>query len=78
MSERKPDKVIDTKGLNCPMPLIKTKKALQEMQSGQILEVVADDQTTKTTINSFLKHSGDELVELVEAEGIIHHFIKKR
>lgn len=78
MSEIKPDKFIDTIGMKCPMPLIYFKKALSDMQPGQILEVVADDQTTKTTFNSFLKQSGDELVEIVEAEGLIHHFIKKK
>ncbi len=77
MSEIKPDKVIDVKGLRCPMPLFKTKKALKNMQPGQVLEVIADDQTTKSTLSAYLEHSGDELLGIVEEKGTIHHFIKK-
>ena len=77
MSEIKPDKVIDFRGLKCPMPLIKTKKALKELEPGQILKVITDDQTTKVTFRSYREQSGDELLKLEEVgKGVIHHFIK--
>lgn len=79
MSEIKPNRVIDVCGLKCPMPLIKTKKALKELEPGQILKVITDDQTTKVTFRSYREKSGDELLKLVEVEkGIIYHFIKKK
>lgn len=78
MSDIKPDIVIDVRGLKCPMPLAKARKSLQEMKSGDILEIVADDITTRSTFAAYLKHSGDELLLLDEVGKELHHYIRKK
>ncbi len=77
MKMLKPDVVLDTKGLQCPRPLLKAKQALEGMQPGQILEVIANDLTTKTTFAAFTKRSGDELLEVRDDGAVIHLFLKK-
>ena len=74
----RPDIVIDVKGLQCPRPLIKTKQTLNTMQQGQILEVIANDNVTKSTIPSLLKHSGDKLLNISEDDGGVMHFLIKK
>jgi tRNA 2-thiouridine synthesizing protein A len=74
----KPDIVLDAKNLSCPQPLLRTKQALQEMLSGQILEVVTSDLTTKSTFPPFLLRSGDELLDISEEDGVVRHFIRKK
>ncbi len=74
----KPDKVIDTKGMQCPRPLLKAKQTLEEMEPGQILEVIANDPTTKTTFPAYAKRSGDDLLAIDEDGAIYHLFLKKK
>ena len=57
------DKEIDTRGLNCPLPILKAKKALADMQSGQLLKVVATDSGSVRDFQAFAKQTGNELVE---------------
>ena len=57
------DKEIDTRGLNCPLPILKAKKALSEMLSGQVLKVVATDPGSVRDFQAFAKQTGNELVE---------------
>lgn len=78
MDTLKPDKVLDAKGLNCPMPVIKTKKALEGVESGQILEVIATDPASKTDIPALLGRLGHELIEVREGNGEIHYLIRKK
>ena len=74
----KADQVIDVKGQRCPRPLLMTKQTLKTMQPGQILQVIADDVTTKLTFHSYLERSGDELLDM-HKEGVdIHFYIKKK
>lgn len=73
----RPDIVIDTKGLQCPRPLLKAKQTLEGMNPGEVLEVVANDLTTKTTFAAYTKRSGDELITVVEDGPEIHLFVKK-
>ncbi|HXX57924.1 MAG TPA: sulfurtransferase TusA family protein [Thermodesulfovibrionales bacterium] len=68
---------IDLKGLNCPMPVLKTKKALDSMQPGQVLFVEATDKGSKADIQAMLKRTGNELLEMDEKENILTFFIKK-
>ncbi|MBI4688850.1 MAG: sulfurtransferase TusA family protein [Nitrospirae bacterium] len=77
MSEIKPDVTLDCKGLNCPMPLIKTKKTLDTMEIGQILFVHATDPGTKADIPALLKRTGNELIEMREEKGEFFYLIKK-
>ncbi|HDH50662.1 MAG TPA: DUF2249 domain-containing protein [Nitrospirae bacterium] len=78
MADIKPDKVLDVRGLKCPMPLVKVRQSLRNMHSGEVLEIVADDITTKSTFAAYLKHSGDELLELDEAGEEIRYYIRKK
>lgn len=78
MTDITPDEVVDLKGLNCPMPMLKTKKALQGAASGKILQVEITDAGSKTDMPALLKRSGDELVEMKEDAGVYTFFIKKK
>jgi TusA-related sulfurtransferase len=74
----KADQVVDVKGQMCPRPLLMAKQALKTMQSGQILQVIADDVTTKLTFHSYLERSGDELLDEHQDGPVIHYYIKKK
>ncbi|MFN9471430.1 sulfurtransferase TusA family protein [Acidovorax sp.] len=56
-------KEIDTRGLNCPLPILKAKKALADLASGQLLKVVATDVGSVRDFQAFAKQTGNELVE---------------
>lgn len=57
------DREIDARGLNCPLPLMKAKKAMMEMQSGQTLKVVATDSGSLRDFLAFAKQAGHEMLE---------------
>jgi tRNA 2-thiouridine synthesizing protein A len=57
------DRELDTRGLNCPLPILKTKKALAEMSSGQILKVWSTDPSSVKDFQAFAKQTGNELLE---------------
>jgi tRNA 2-thiouridine synthesizing protein A len=78
MAEIEYDLLIDVKGLQCPLPLLKAKQTLKGMESGQVLKVVATDKTTKLTFTSYLKNSGDELLKMEDLGDEIHHYIRKK
>ncbi len=78
MAAIKPDQVIDVKGLQCPRPLLKTRQTLESMASGNILEVIATDPSTKSTISSYVKNSGDLLLDMTENSGEFRFYIKKK
>jgi len=78
MSQIKPDPVADTKGLQCPRPLLNAKQMLESMKDGQILDVISNDLSTKTTFPAYVKRSGDELLEIVEDGASIHLYVKKK
>jgi tRNA 2-thiouridine synthesizing protein A len=72
------DKEIDTRGLHCPLPILKAKKALAELQSGQTLKVVATDPGSTRDFQAFAKQTGNELLEqeIVGADYI--HVLRRR
>jgi len=70
-------KTLDYTGLKCPMPVLKTKKELRNLTSGEVIEVIADDVGAKKDIPALLNKSGDELVELREDNGNLVFVIKK-
>jgi tRNA 2-thiouridine synthesizing protein A len=78
MAEVKPDKTADLKGMNCPLPVLKTKKALDGLQAGQVLQVEITDPGSKTDIPAMLKRTGNELIEMKEAGGVFTFVIKKK
>jgi tRNA 2-thiouridine synthesizing protein A len=78
MADTAYDLLLDVKGLQCPLPLLKTKQTLGDMRPGQVLKVVTTDKTTRMTFNSYLKNSGDELLKIEEYEKELHHYIRKK
>ena len=78
MADIKADVVLDTKGMNCPMPVLKTKKAIDTLQSGQVLEVISTDAGSKSDIPALLKSLGHELLETKEQGNVIEFYIKKK
>lgn len=77
MAETKADVILDVKGLTCPMPVLKTKKAIDGMGSGQNLEVITSDPASKADILALLNRLGHELVESGEKDGIFSFLIRK-
>jgi TusA-related sulfurtransferase len=72
------DKELDTRGLNCPLPILKAKKALAEMVSGQLLRVVSTDSGSNRDFQAFAKQTGNELVEQQMAGSDFIHILKRR
>jgi len=72
------DLLINVNGLQCPRPLLKTKQTLGEMRPGQVLKVIANDNTTKMSFTAYLKNSGDELLKIEEYGEELHHYIRKK
>jgi len=78
MSALSPHKTLDASGLNCPLPVLKTKKALEELEPGQILEVISTDPGSKADIPAFCKRTGHQLLEVKEEGGKFYYYIKKK
>ena len=72
------DKEIDTRGLNCPLPILKAKKALTDMRSGQLLKVVSTDAGSVRDFQAFAKQTGNELVEQTTVGVDFVHVLKRR
>ncbi|RYX94197.1 MAG: sulfurtransferase TusA family protein [Comamonadaceae bacterium] len=72
------DKEIDTRGLNCPLPILKAKKALTDMTSGQLLKVVATDSGSMRDFQAFAKQTGNELVEQETLGTDFIHVLRRR
>ncbi|MCX7945417.1 MAG: sulfurtransferase TusA family protein [Hydrogenophilus sp.] len=71
------DRELDARGLNCPMPIVKTKKALSEMSSGQVLKVIATDPGSVKDMEAFAKQTGNVLLEKTQEGNAFVFFIKK-
>jgi tRNA 2-thiouridine synthesizing protein A len=71
------DKELDARGLNCPLPILRTKKALAEMQGGQVLKVVATDAGSVKDFQAFCKQTGNELLGNEASNGEYTFFMKK-
>ena len=72
------DKELDTRGLLCPLPILKAKKALADMQSGQLLKVVATDPGSMRDFQAFARQTGNELVEQEAQGGEFIHLLRRR
>lgn len=71
-------KEIDTRGLNCPLPILKAKKALADMTSGDVLKVVATDPGSVRDFQAFARQTGNELVEQSTSADEFIHFLRRR
>lgn len=72
------DQEVDTRGLNCPLPILRAKKALTDMQSGQLLKVVATDPGSVRDFQAFARQTGNELVEQRQQGEEIIHVLRRR
>lgn len=73
-----PDKELDARGLSCPLPILKTKKSLVDMASGQILKIIATDSGSIKDMQSFANQTGNELVSSSEENGEYIFMMKKK
>jgi len=72
------DMELDARGLNCPLPILRTKKSLVAMGTGQVLKVTATDSGAVKDMQAFAKQTGNELVSSAEAGGEYMFFLKKK
>ena len=71
-------KELDTRGLNCPLPILKAKKALADMEPGEVLKIVATDPGSLRDFQAFARQTGNELVEQSTANDEFVHYLRRR
>lgn len=72
------DMEIDTSGLRCPLPILRTKKALAQIQSGQVVKVTTTDPNAKGDFDAFTEQTGNVLLAQIDSGETIVHFIRRR
>ena len=72
------DRDLDTRGLNCPLPILRAKKALTDMQSGQVLRILATDPGSVKDFQAFSKQTGNELLSQAEVNREFTFFMKRK
>ena len=72
------DKDLDTRGLNCPLPILKAKKALADMSSGEVLKVMATDPGSVRDFQAFARQTGHTLVEQTSTDQEFVHVLQRR
>jgi len=72
------DKDLDVRGLNCPLPILRAKKALTELKSGQVLRVLATDPGAVKDFQVFAKQTGNHLLSQAEADKVFTFLMKKK
>jgi len=71
-------KELDTRGLNCPMPILKAKKALAELAAGEVLKVLSTDPGSVRDFQAFARQTGNELVEQTNSGNDFVHLLRRR
>jgi tRNA 2-thiouridine synthesizing protein A len=72
------DRELDARGLNCPLPILRTKKSLNDMASGQVIKVLATDPGSVRDFQAFSRQTGNELLASDVANGEFVFFLRKR
>jgi tRNA 2-thiouridine synthesizing protein A len=72
------DQELDARGLNCPLPILRAKKALNDLTGGQVLRIIATDPGSVKDFQAFAKQTGNELMESGEGNGEFTFLIKKK
>jgi tRNA 2-thiouridine synthesizing protein A len=72
------DRELDVKGLSCPLPILRTKKTLAEMTSGQVLRVLATDPGAVKDFQAFAKQTGNHLLSNAEADQVFEFYFKRK
>lgn len=73
----KVDQVLDAKGLSCPMPIVKTKKAIDDLNPGQVIEVQATDKGSTADIQAWAKNVGHQYLGTIEDGDVLKHYLRK-
>jgi tRNA 2-thiouridine synthesizing protein A len=76
-ADMKADQVLDAKGLSCPLPILKTKKAVESLSKDQVLKVETTDPGSKNDMASWAKRTGNEILKVEEGSGTFTFYIKK-
>lgn len=74
----KADVVVDAKGLSCPMPIVRAKKAMDQLESGEIMKLETTDNGSVSDFQSWVKQTKHELLDHSEVDGIYTFYVKKR
>lgn len=69
--------ILDAKGLACPMPIVKTKKAMNNLEAGQVLEVQATDKGSKADIKAWAESTGHQYLGTIEEDEVLKHYLRK-
>lgn len=77
MTVIKTDYVLDAKGLACPMPIVKTKKAMNDLEPGQVLEIQATDKGSKADLKAWSESTGHQYIGTIEEHELLKHYIRK-
>ena len=72
------DKELDARGLSCPLPIVKTKKSLNDMTSGQVLKVLSTDSGSVKDMQAFANQTGNPLLETAQEGGAYVFYMKKK
>jgi tRNA 2-thiouridine synthesizing protein A len=72
------DRDVDARGLNCPLPILRTKKALNDMKSGQVVRILATDPAALRDFQAFAKQTGNELLQHDEKDGVYSFLMRRR
>lgn len=71
------DKELDTRGNNCPMPILRTKKAINELSTGGVLKISASDPGSVKDMEAFCRQTGNELIQSLQEGGIFTFLVRK-
>ena len=77
MDTIKSNVMLDAKGLACPMPIVKTKKAMAQLEAGQVLEVQATDKGSKADMKAWAESTGHQYLGTVEEGNVLKHYLRK-
>jgi len=78
MTQATVDREVDARGLNCPLPILRTKKALNEMVTGQVLKVVATDPASQRDFQAFSRQTGNALIDQSAANGEFVYLLRRK
>ena len=72
------DREVDARGLNCPLPILRTKKALNDMSTGQVLRILATDPASVRDFQAFAKQTGNALLQHGEQDGAFYFLLQRK
>ncbi len=77
MSDISPNKTLDARGLQCPMPVVKTSQEVKNIAVGEILEIIATDPGSIVDINAWAKSTGNEMLKMEKGEGTFTFYVRR-